>query len=462
MNVEWLTKQRALPIIFVGCILLAVLVVKLQPAMQHEPTAGLVTPVNVITISQYSVKPAIQGFGVVEPDILLEAKAEIAGKIVYVHPQLRNGTVFPKDTVVIRIEQDDFQLTLKQAEADTSSSLAKLREIKTKLTNTRVDLKLAKQKLVLAKKDLERGKMLLEKNFVSEFAVDSQQSNVIKLQQEVQNLRTLLKTLPEQQASLEASLDNTKAGVQSQQRNLDKTTIRVPFNARISQLAVKENQFVSQGALLFSAQTTDKILINAQFPLEQFRTIAKDFGESTELIRQAFQSGFSDNLFTQLGLSANVRLANDDSAVWQAKVERISSRLDPVTRTLGVIISVDRPNEQIEPGIKPPLLEGMYTEISIEGKPKAFYLIPRDALHQGELFLVNAADQLERRAIKPDQLQDSMALFSTGLEAGEQLIISDLFPAISGMALQPIKDPAMQEKIAQWASRSKHIQQEAK
>ncbi|MEE9423701.1 MAG: hypothetical protein V3V18_01825, partial [Methylococcales bacterium] len=131
MKLEWLIKRRALPVIFVSCVLLAILLVKLQPAMQHEPTAGLVTPVNVISISQYSVKPTIQGFGVVEPDILLEAKAEIAGKIVYVHPQLRNGTVFPKDTVVIRIEQDDFQLTLKQAEADTSSSLAKLREIKT-------------------------------------------------------------------------------------------------------------------------------------------------------------------------------------------------------------------------------------------------------------------------------------------------------------------------------------------
>ncbi len=459
MNFEWLTKRRALPVIFASCILLAILLIKLQPVMQHEPSVGLVTPVNVITISQYSVKPAITGFGVVEPDILLEAKAEIAGKIVYVHPQLRNGTVFPKDTVVIRIEQDDFQLTLKQAEADTSSSQAKLREIKTKLTNTRVDLKLVIQKLVLAEKDLERGKMLLKKNFVSEFAVDSQQANVIKLQQEVQNLNTLLKTLPEQQASFEASLNSAKAGTQSQQRNLDKTTIRVPFNARISQLSVKENQFVSQGALLFSAQTTDKILINAQFPLDQFRTLAKDFGESTELIRQAFQSGFSNDLFTQLGLSATVRLANDDSADWQAKVERISSRLDPVTRTLGVIISVDRPNEQIEPGIKPPLLEGMYTQISIEGNPKAFYLVPRDALHEGELFLVNASDQLERRAIKPDQLQDSMALFSTGLKAGEQLIVSDLFPAISGMALKPIKDQAMQEHIAQWAEYRQHAQQ---
>ncbi len=461
MKLKWLTKRRVLPVILVSCVLLAILMVKLQPAMQHEPTAGLVTPVNVITLSQYLVKPAITGFGVVEPDILLEAKAEIAGKVVYVHSQLRNGAVLPKDTVVIRIEQDDFQLTLKQAQADRSSSLAKLREIKTKLTNTRVDLKLVKERLMLAEKDLERGKKLLKKNFVSEFAVDSQQSNVIKLQQEVQNLNTLLKTLPEQQASLDASLDRTKAGAQSQQRNLDKTTIRVPFNARIAQLAVKENQFVSQGALLFSAQTTDKILINAQFPLEQVRTLATDFGESTAQIRQAFQSGFSNELFTQLGLSAKVRLANNFSADWDAKVERVSSRLDPVTRTLGIIISVDRPNEQIDPGIKPPLLEGMYTEISIQGKPKAFYLVPRDALHEGKLFLVNSSLQLERRVLKPDQLQDNMALFSTGLEAGEQLIVSDLFPAISGMTLKPIKDEAMQEHIAQWASQHQHVQQSA-
>ena len=448
---EWLSRRRALPLILISCVIAALLIVKLQPAMQHEPAAGLVTPVKVIEVKQYAVKPAIKGFGVVEPDILLESKAEVAGKIIYVHPQLRNGAVFPKDTVVIRIEQDDFQLTLKQAEANTASSLAKLREIKTKLKNTRVDMKLAKEKLALAKKDLERGKTLLKKNLVSQFNVDSQQTNVIQLQQEVQNLRTLLKTLPEQQASLEASLDNAKAGVQSQQRNLDKTTIRVPFNARVSQLAVEENQFVSQGALLFSAQTTDKILINAQFPLEQFRTLARDFGDNTELIRQAFQSGFSDQLFTRLGLSAKVRLAEDFSPYWQARVERISSRLDPATRTLGVIISVDQPNEQIQPGIKPPLLEGMYTEITIAGKPKSFYLVPRDALHEGELFLFNGSDQLERRQLKPDQLQDRMALFRTGLFDGEQLVVSDLFPAISGMALKAVKDEVMQQEIAQWA-----------
>ena len=444
------TMRRAFPIILISCIILAVIIIKLRPDMQHRPEAKFITPVKVIDVQPFTLKPAITGFGIVEPDIRFEAKSEIAGKIIFVHPQLRNGSTFAEDSVVIRIEADDFQSSLQQAKANTAVSQAQLREIKVKLRNTRADIKLAKKKLELAKKDLARGTQLIKKNLISQSSYEAQQSQVIQLQQEVQNLSSLLKTLPEQQASLEASLSNTQAAAQSKQRNLDRTTIRIPFNARISDLAVKENQYISQGALLFTAQTTDKILINAQFPLEQFRILAKDFSHSQAQIRSAFQSGFSSDLLTQLGLTATVRLGDGFSSTWDAKVERISSQLDPITRTLGVIVSVDKPYAQIQPGIKPPLIEGMYTEVVIKGNAKSFFVIPRDALHEGDIFLQNQNDTLQRRPLKPTKLQDSMALFETGLIAGEKLIVSDPFPAISGMKVKTSTDEAMQQSISSW------------
>jgi len=203
--------------------------------------------------------------------------------------------------------------------------------------------------------------------------------------------------------------------------------------------------------LLFSAQTTDKILINAQFPLQQFRTLAKGFQDSQVLIRQAFRGGFSSDLFTQLGLTATVSLAGDETVYWDAKVERISSNLDPTARTLGVVVSVDRPYEQIQPGIKPPLMEGMYTEVKLQGKAREFYPVPRDALHEGELFLCDADDRLQRRTVEPLQLQGNLALFEKGLSAGEKLIVSDLFPAIPGMQLRPVADPEKQRLVKTWA-----------
>jgi len=452
MNFTWLTQRRALPIVLVVCILIAIIIVKTRPAMQHEPKPDFISQVNIIEVQQYKVKPAIKGFGVVKPDILFEAKAEVSGKIVFLHPQLKDGAVFPKDTIVIRIEPDDYQSSLAQAKASTNYNLAKLNEVKVNIQNTRVELKLVNTKLELVKNDYLRIKELLERNLVSQSAADAKQTDVIRLQQELQNLKSKLRTLPQQQRSLEANLANTKAEALSKQRNLNRTTIQLPFNARISQLNVENNQYITQGSLLFSAQTTNKVLINAQFPLQQFRILARNFQAEQDLIRQAFQSGFSSDLFTMLGLSAQVKLSGNLQASWQAKVERISSTVDEKTRTLGVFVSVDKPNTQIIPGMKPPLLEGMYAEVIIRGKAKDFIVIPRDALHEGELFIVTKDNKLQRRAIKPTMLLGNMALFEQGLEVGERLIVSDLFPAISGMSLEVSPDKRSEQGIINWVA----------
>lgn len=445
-----LTRRRFFPIILIAFIIIAVALVKLQPSMVHETNAGLVTPVNIIEIKAYQVRPAITGFGTVEPDILLDSKAEIAGKITYVHPQLRNGAILQKDTIIIRIEQQDYQLALQQAQASANSNRAQLREIQLQKDNLQTELGIVQKKLQLAKLELSRVQSLVNKQSISKSSRDAHQVDVLKLQQEVQKLKHQLNSLPEQIASAEAALANSESIVETQQRNLDRTIIKLPFNARISELAVDENQYIDKGALLYSAQTTDKILINGQFALQHFRTLAKDFKAHSALLKEAFQSGFSSSIFTQLGLSAKIRLADQASPFWQANIERISSQLDPVTRTLGVIVSVDNPYTQIIPGTKPPLMQGMYTEIILQGKANTYYMIPRDALHENQIFIVNKQNQLERRTVKDPQVQGKMVLLSTGIQAGEKLVVSDLFPAIPGMQLTTTHAADLQQSIADW------------
>lgn len=451
MNREIFKKPWILLICVMAGVLGALLVVKLQPPMPHQQEASYITPVNVIEVQNYAIAPTIIGYGVVEPDILFEAKSEISGKVVFVHPQLRDGAILAKDTVVIRIEPDDYQLFLQQAQADVAANEARIREIDVQIQNYRGDLKLAQNKLALMQKDLERTKSLLEKNLVSQSSVEAQEINVLQLKQEVQNLQSQLRTLPEQKRSLEAQLANTQAAEKGRQRDLDKAMIRLPFNARISELAVEENQYVGQGTLLFGAQTTDKILINAQFPLEEFKVLAKGFKQNQAQIVAAFRSGFSTDLFELLGLTASVSLADDDTQSWNAKVERISSTLDPATRTLGVVVSVDKPYEQMLPGVKPPLMDGMYTKVTLRGKVRQFYAVPRDALHQDELFFADAENRLVRRKMPEAQLQGNLALFETGLQNGERLVVSDVFPAIPSMLLKPINDIELQAQVKLWA-----------
>lgn len=445
-----LTQRRFFLISLLACLLIAVALVKLQPRMRHEPSAALITPVSAIEVKAYAVRPEIIGFGTVEPDILLESKSEVAGKITYVHPQLRNGAILPKETIIIRIEQEDYQLVLQQAQATAASHRAKFREIQLQKGNIRAELSIVKKKLNLAQVELSRIQSLLSKQSISKSSRDAQQVNVLQLQQEVQKLNHQLTTLPEQIANAEAALANAESIVATRQRDLERTVIQLPFNARISERVIDENQYINKGALLYSAQTTDKILINGQFSLQHFRTLAKDFKDNEALIKEAFLTGFSSDTFKHLGLSAKVRLADNASPFWQANIERISSQLDPDTRTLGIVVSVDNPYAKIIPGTKPPLMQGMYTEIILQGKSKTFYVIPRDALHENEIFIVNKQNQLERRRIENVQTQGKMALLSTGLNAGEKLIVSDVFPAIPRMQVHATIKTDLQLSITDW------------
>ena len=180
MNPAWLTQRKALPIILIACILLAVIIVNTRPSMQHEPMKDFISSVNVISVKNFSVKPAIKGFGVVKPDILFEAKSEVSGKIIFLHSQLKEGAVFPKDTVVIRIEEDDYQSSLQQAQASSKYNLAKLNEVKVNIQNTRVELKLAKAKLKLAETEYSRIEEMLKRHLVSQSNADAKQSDVLK------------------------------------------------------------------------------------------------------------------------------------------------------------------------------------------------------------------------------------------------------------------------------------------
>ena len=87
----WLKTKYALPIIALAGMLLMILIVKSQPEIKHQQASSLITPVNYVTVKSHLVRPEIIGYGVVKPDMVLEAKPEVSGRITYIHPKLKKG-----------------------------------------------------------------------------------------------------------------------------------------------------------------------------------------------------------------------------------------------------------------------------------------------------------------------------------------------------------------------------------
>ncbi len=160
-----------------------------------------------------------------------------------------------------------------------------------------------------------------------------------------------------------------------------------------------------------------------------------------------------DDIGERLGLTARVALERDNIfAEWDGRVTRFSDSLDPQTRTLGVIVEVDEPYSGIQPGIRPPLLKGMFVRVQLIGRPRPDTLvIPRVALHNGQVYAVNADNRLEKRPVVVGIHGPTYFSIVEGLEAGEGIVVSDLVPAIEGMLLDPVDDPQTTQRLIEVA-----------
>ena len=124
------------------------------------------------------------------------------------------------------------------------------------------------------------------------------------------------------------------------------------------------------------------------------------------------------------------------SAVWEARVLRISDSIDATRQTLGIVVGVDNPYEKIIPGKRPPLIKGMYTAVDLYAPSRPAMVIPRKALHQGRVYIANGDDKLDIRPVDIQLTQGDLVVIRSGIEEGERVIITDLIPVIEGMPLQ--------------------------
>jgi multidrug efflux pump subunit AcrA (membrane-fusion protein) len=139
------------------------------------------------------------------------------------------------------------------------------------------------------------------------------------------------------------------------------------------------------------------------------------------------------------GFKPSIKLDMGDGlyAHWDAEFVRFADAIDSKTRTMGVVVAVDKPLAQIVPGRKPPLSKGMFVEVEIAGKAQPGTILdPRTALRNGHAYIMNSENRLEIRAIKRRFDQQSMSVIGEGLQAGERLVLTDLVPAVQGMLLK--------------------------
>ncbi|MCK5649034.1 MAG: HlyD family secretion protein [Gammaproteobacteria bacterium] len=448
---KFLQKGLILPLIIIVALAMVIYKVINMPPVEHEVLQFPSKTVEVITLKKLPFRSRAIAYGNVEPAVFLKAKAEVSGKISYIHPSLKKGASLAKGTVVLRIEPTTFEFSRDQSEAGLTSSQHSLKQLEVEEKSSRRSLEIAQKNLQIGEKELARLLKILKQGVIARATVDDEQQKVLQLRQQVEDLQGKVSSYTSRKSATQAQIKQSKTQLAQSKDTLGRTEVRLLFDARIGTVSVEKGEYTSVGNVLFEALGTEAVEINAQLPVSQFYSLIRGLEKDTLNLQKMTDL---QTEFSKIKLRAVVSLVGFEGnmARWQGKLLRIGESIDPERDTIGLVVAVKNPYESIIPGKRPPLLKGMFAAVEFFTPARELLVIPRKAIHQGRVYVANENNLLEIRPVNIVHKQGQLVVISGGvnqvIKEGEKIIITDVIPVIDGLPLNPVQADEYEQQLA--------------
>lgn len=381
---------------------------------------GLVLPLSLVAVTlsgcdepQAAVKPAAPApveVGVVEirPEPLT-LTTELPGRtsahlVAEVRPQVggiieqrlfREGAEVSAGELLYRIDPASFQAAYDSAKAALAKAQADIRSVQLKA---------------------ERYKDLVRIKAVSD--------------QDYDDARAAL-------AQAQAEVEAQKAALETARINLDYTQVRAPIAGRIGRSSV------TPGALVTADQTTALATIQQLDPV--YVDVQRSSTEWLEL-QQALKSGRLSH--PGADGSVAVRLKLEDGSDYPQTGRLLFSEVTVDAGTGAITLRAEFPNPDQR------LLPGMYVRAVLEeGIAQQALLVPqravsRDARGKASALVVNADGKAERRDLVTERAVGDRWLVTTGIAAGERVIVDNLQKVKAGALVKPLPWTAPKRETA--------------
>lgn len=373
-------------IVITGGVLGAKHLYETGPRAKRRPPEKQATRVLVKTLTQTSENAIIHVMGTViaSKEVLLQPR--VSGEIVKLNTKFVPGGRFEENEFILQIDPQDYELTVEKTRSQIAQAEYELK--------------------------LEQGQQEIAQH----------EWNLLGTGDAASELDRELALRKPHLAKARAELTAAKAALQEAQLNLERTTIRAPFNSIVTEENVDIGAQVSPQTRLGTLVGTDEYWVRASVPVDElhwirFPATRREEG-SPAIVRQ--------------------QLGNGTGNKWEGQVVRLVGDLEPQGRMARVLISVQNPlHPDVSEANGIPLLIGAYVNVVIEGRRiENVVALPRTALRDGEkVWIMNDQGRLEIRDVAVIYRNRDTILVGSGITAAERLIVSDLPAPVAGMNL---------------------------
>lgn len=362
--------------ILAGGVGLIFMMAMMRPQITPEEPETVPPAVFYTVAEQQSVTLDVTAQGEVRPRTDISLTAQVSGQVVSTSEAFVNGGAFDKGDTLIKIEDAPY----RAAEAAARFRLAQ-----------------EEAEAALARKDYEE----------------------LGLDEDPTDLALRIPQLAQARAEYEAA-----------RLNLERTTIRAPFDGRVRERIVGVGQYVAPGAQLGRIFSTD---------IAEIRLALTD----NDLAKLGLPFAFvetDDNPGPKVSMTAFIA---NKSHEWEGRIARTEGAIDAATRQVFAIAVVDDPYGEGAAEDGTPLAMGLFVDAVIEGKPyEKAIVLPRSALYgRDTVYIINGDDTVQPRTVNVVSADKNTITISSGVEPGERVVTSPLRGASEGDKVTPT-DPA--------------------
>jgi len=406
---------------------------KPKPSGVSEPDPG--RRVRVFPAEKTTHRIAIRTYGTTQASQKWTAIAEVAGRALKVEPRFEPGEILSAGTLLVRIDPTDYQLAVQRLEAEVRTNREQIAELQQTEANLREIAKLQQRQAELARAEYQREREVYAQNAGSLSSLQAAETTYVANLTALQETRNKLLLVPSQRQRLEAATNAAETQLQQARRDLSECEIRLPLDARCASKAIEENEFVAIGTRLGMFYSLDLAEVVAMVETRKMPTL---FPGGIKELGTLDLAAMVDNesIVRQLKVPAAVHWGmGSQPATWYGRVARIASSLDPGTRTMPVTIEVPNPYADVRPGVKPPLVPDVFCEVTIYGATvDNVVVVPREIVRDDRVYLLRDG-KLHIAAVTVLAMEEELAVISEGIDEGDLIVLTDLFPANEDMPL---------------------------
>jgi RND family efflux transporter MFP subunit len=379
--------RRILPILILGVASLgAIALFQLRPEPEIRRPEVVPPLVRVVPVIKQDVELTVASQGTVGPRIESQLVPEVSGRVLRMSPSLVVGGFFDKGEVLLEIDPFDY----RQAVAEQRARVAQAR------------LRLAQEE--------------------AEAEVARREWEELGGGDEAKPL-----TLREPQlADARAAVEAAEAVLERARRDLERTTVRAPFDGRVRNEQVDVGQYVNRGVAIAIIYAVDAAEIRLPLPDGDLAFV--------DLPDIVYRDGAGADDGPEVILRADFA---GEVHEWRGRVVRTEGEIDPRSRMVNVVAGVADPYARGDEDGRPPLVVGMFVHAEIRGKTvRDVAVLPRAALRAGDRVWVVTDDRLRFREVELLRAERDVVLIGGGLDNDELVCISPMEAVTDGMRVR--------------------------